>query len=78
VSYEQVQAASKRISRVLDELRKEGMRPEILNLAMIDTVVRMGRFYSPRASTVTILRRFASLANSMARDEKNESRREQH
>jgi len=79
VSVEQVQAASDHIARAVDELIRNGVDPGLLHLALVDASVHLGRIYSsPNTSTATLLRRLSKLAISMAKDEEEEARREQH
>lgn len=75
VDVEQVYAASDRIARVLDELRLEGIDPGLLHIALVDANVRLGRFYSPSTSTVTLLHRLSELVISMERDEQEDEAR---
>lgn len=71
---ETINAASNRIVKVIDDLRKEGVSANSLYIAFMDAGVRMGRFYAPKMPTHTILRNLARLALGMAKDEKDLNR----
>jgi len=73
--FEQVNAASRRITRTLDDLRRDGFEPGNLYIALVDATVQLGRYYSPELSNYTLLKGLARLVLAMARDEKTQERK---
>jgi len=64
--------ASDRIVEVLDQLRRADTRPLIVFVALMDAIVRLGKFLTPEATTPALLRGAAKLALAMARDEERD------
>lgn len=71
-SVARVSAASSRIVRLLDELRKEKYEPAELQAALVDAGVRLWRFYNPRLLTSFLLRDISRYVLEMAEDEENQ------
>lgn len=74
MSESQVRVASNRIVDVIDQLKREGFDPIVLETALIDACIRLGRFYMPNLLTGTLCRRLSKIASDMAEDEESEAR----
>jgi hypothetical protein len=76
---EQVRVASDRIVCAAEKLNREGFEPAVLEVALIDAIVRFEKIcFEPRASTADILRKLSAVVLDMAQAEEAQTSKEQH
>jgi hypothetical protein len=70
---EQVKIASNRIVQTAEELNREGFEPAVLEVALIDAIVRFEKSrFAPRATTANVLRKLSAVVLQMARAEETQ------
>lgn len=70
----QVVEASDRLSFVIEQLRREGFGEDVLEIALVDVIVRIKKTYEPHQPAATFLHELSDMASTMAKDEENEAR----
>jgi hypothetical protein len=74
---EQVRIASARIVQTAEELGREGFEPTVLEIALIDAIVRFEKArFAPRATTADVLRKLSAVVLDMAQAEEAQTKRQ--
>lgn len=74
---EQVRFISMRIVKTLEEFRQEGFEPAVLEVALIDAIVRFEKAcFSPKATTANVLRKLSAVVLEMARAEEAQTEKD--